>query len=216
LIEAVAENDVGTVVDAGATALNGTGPQLNQALARTGALLTIFGRQRRQLGVAVEQLARLGRSLAGGHDELARAPIELERTTRLLNQNRKKILGTAEELTRTARLLNDKVLEDRVRRLKTMIFQLDPVVAQLGGERQRITRLINGLVTFEQKIPRVVFDGQLLIYPILKFELPGGVVVLPPSSGTNRPGSPLPKDLKDALPDIDDLLAGGLGLGSGK
>jgi phospholipid/cholesterol/gamma-HCH transport system substrate-binding protein len=219
LIEAVANNDVGTVVEAGATALNGNGRQLNSALAKTSALLAIFGQQRQQLGVAVEQLARLGRSLAVGHNELARAPVELERTTRLLNQNKEKILGAVQELTRTARLLNDRVLEGRVLRLKRMIFQLDPVVAQLGGERQRITRLINGLVTFEQKIPRVAYDGQLLIYPILKFELPGGAVVIPEGGGgAKKPGSPLPDDLKDALPDIDDVLGGGLGpaLGGGR
>jgi phospholipid/cholesterol/gamma-HCH transport system substrate-binding protein len=217
LIEAVAENDVGTIVDAGATALNGNGPQLNAALAKSTTLLSIFGQQRRQLGVAVDQLGKLGRSLAGGDDELSRAPGELARTTRLLNENKAKILGTIEQLTRTARLLNDKVLEGRILRLKTMIRRLDPVVAQLGGERARLTRLINGLVTFESKLPRAAYDGQLLMYPILKFQLPGGVVVLPNGGGSNKPGH-VPNDLKDALPDIDDILGGGVApiLGGGR
>jgi phospholipid/cholesterol/gamma-HCH transport system substrate-binding protein len=212
LIEAVAEGNVATIVDAGATALNGTGPQLNAALAKSSALLAIFGRQRRELGVAIERLGRLGRSLAAGDGELARAPAELERTTRLIDQNKDKILETVEQLTRTARLLNDNVLEGRILRLQTMIRQLDPVVARLGGERRRLTALINGLVVFERKLPRAAHDGQLLFYPILKFTLPGGTVVLPDSGG-KRPGPvpELPDDLTDALPDIDDVLGGGVG-----
>lgn len=219
LIEAVAENDVGTIVDAGATALNGNGRRLNDALAKSTTLLSIFGRQRRQLGVAVDQLAKLGRSLAGGDDELTRAPGELARTTRLLNENKTRILGAIEQLTRTARLLDDKVLEGRVRRLKTMIHQLDPVLAQLGGDRTRLTRLINGLVTFEAKLPRAAYDGQLLMYAILKFQLPGGAVVPPGGGGTGKKrAAHVPDDLKDALPDIDDLLGGGAGpiLGGGR
>ncbi len=84
LIEAVAKGDAATIVDAGATALNGTGPRLNAALAKSGALVELFGRQRQELGVAVDRLAALGRSLAGGRDTLAAAPGELARTTRLL------------------------------------------------------------------------------------------------------------------------------------
>jgi phospholipid/cholesterol/gamma-HCH transport system substrate-binding protein len=220
LIEAVAKGNVATIVDAGATALNGNGPKLNAALAKSSMLLQIFGLQRQQLGVAVDQLATLGRSLAAGESELTRAPGELERTTRLLNENKGKILNTVEELTRTARLLNNNVLEGRILRLKTLIRQLDPVLAQLGGDRKRLTRLINGMVQFEQKLPRAAYDGQLLIYPVLKFELPGGAVVLP-GGGEEQQQSPppeLPDDVKDALPDIDDVLGGGVGpiLGGGR
>jgi phospholipid/cholesterol/gamma-HCH transport system substrate-binding protein len=219
LIEAVAKGNVATIVDAGATALNGNGPMLNAALAKSSALLQIFGQQRQQLGVAVDQLATLGRSLAAGDSELARAPGELERTTRMLNENRDELLNTVEELTRTARLLNNNVLEGRILRLKTLIRQLDPVVAQLGGDRKRLTRLINGMVQFEQKLPRAAYDGQLLIYPVLRFELPGGAVALP--GGGEKQQNPLPSvpdDVKDALPDIDDVLGGGVGpiLGGGR
>jgi phospholipid/cholesterol/gamma-HCH transport system substrate-binding protein len=219
LIEAVAKGNVATIVDAGATALNGNGRQLNAALAKTSVLLEIFGQQRQQLGVAVDQLARLGRSLAAGDSELSRAPVELERTTRVLNKNKRQILTTVEELTRTARLLNNNVLEGRILRLKTLINRLDPVLAQLGGDRKRLTTLINGMVQFEQKLPRAAYDGQLLMYPILKFELPGGAVVLPKGGDKQEnPLPPLPDDLKDALPDIDDVLGGGVGpiLGGGR
>ncbi|HEU5157843.1 MAG TPA: MCE family protein [Streptosporangiaceae bacterium] len=224
LIEAVAKGDAATIVDAGATALNGTGPRLNAALAKSGALVELFGRQRQELAVAVERLAALGRSLAGGRDALAAAPGELARATELLDQDKGKILETVRQLTRTARLLNDNVLADRVRRLETMIRRLDPVVARLGGERRRLTTLINGMVTFEAKLPRAAYDGQLLIYPIVRFQLPNGVVVLPEPGRGLAPGLPgqagpaVPRDLKDALPDIDDVLGDGVGpvLGGGR
>ena len=214
LIEAVAAGDAATIVDAGATALRGNGPMLNAALAKSTTLVTMFGRQRQELGAAVDQLAKLGRSLAAGHDALAAAPGELARTTRLIDQNKGRILTAVRQLTRTARLLDDTVLAARVQRLKTMINQLDPVLAELGGERQRLTRLIDGMVVFEQKLPKAVYDGQLLIYPIVRIQLPNGVVVLPNKGGKKGlagqlPTPPLPGDLKEVLPDIDKMLGGG-------
>jgi phospholipid/cholesterol/gamma-HCH transport system substrate-binding protein len=220
LIEAVAEGDAATILDAGATALNGTGPRLNTALAKSGALVEMFGRQRQELGVAVDQLATLGRSLAGGSDALGAAPDELARTTRLLDQNKGKILNAVRQLTRTARLLDDTVLATRVQRLKTMIHQLDPVLATLGGDRERLTKLIDGMVIFERKLPRAAYDGQLLIYPIVRFQLPNAPVAPPgQKKGQQTPSLPdLPGGLKKALPDIDKVLGGGVGpvLGGGR
>jgi phospholipid/cholesterol/gamma-HCH transport system substrate-binding protein len=224
LIEAVAAGDAATIVDAGATALNGNGPMLNAALAKSGTLVAMFGQQRQQLGEAVDQLAKLGRSLAGGHDTLAAAPGELARTTQLIDQNKGRILTAVRQLTRTARLLDDTVLATRVQRLKVMIRKLDPVMATLGGERQRLTKLINGMVVFEQKLPKAVYDGQLLIYPIVRIALPNGTVVLPNGSGKGSKGKAgqgpqlpgkLPDGLKNVLPDIDKVLGGGPILGGG-
>jgi phospholipid/cholesterol/gamma-HCH transport system substrate-binding protein len=212
LLQALAGNDLATIVNTGAAALDGNGQRLNVSVAKSGELLKVFTVQRNQLAQAVDQFAKLGRSLAQGGDELNRAPVELERTTKLLNDNKHKILKTVQRLTYMARQLNDKVLEGRVLRFRTLLRDLDPVLAQLGNNRARLTGLVNGLVTFESKLPRASYDGQLLLYPIVRIAWPDGTPVLPEAgtgSGGSGPKPPeLPRDLRGALPDLEDLLKG--------
>ncbi|MGI5164548.1 MCE family protein [Spirillospora sp. CA-253888] len=211
LLKALAGDDIATVVNAGATALEGQGGSLNTTIAKSADLLKLFSDQRRELGAAVDQFARLGRSLARGSDALDRAPEELEKTTRLLNENKHRILATVEKLTKMATELNDKVLEGRVTRFRTLLNDLDPVIAQLGNNRARLTSLVNGLVTFEKKLPAASYDGQLLLYPLLKIVWPDGTPVLPGLGGSGgarqkEATKKLPDRLRGALPDLDDIL----------
>jgi phospholipid/cholesterol/gamma-HCH transport system substrate-binding protein len=154
LLQALAGNDIATVVNTGAAALDGNGQRINVAIAKSSDLMNMFTAQRAELVHSVDQFARLGRSLAKGGEELGRAPGELERTTRLLNENKHKILATVRKLTTMARELNDKVLEGRVLRFRKLLNDLDPVLAELGGNRARLTRLVNGLVSFSTRLPK--------------------------------------------------------------
>jgi phospholipid/cholesterol/gamma-HCH transport system substrate-binding protein len=218
IIDALANNDVATVVDTGATALGGKGEQLNSMVAKSSNLLAVFAQQRAELGQAVDQLGRLGRSLEGGKNEFDQAPEQIEKTTRLLVQNKDRVLRTIRELTRLARVLNDKVFEGRVLQLRRTLLELDPVLKTLGDNRVRLTRLLNGVVAFEQKLPRATYDGHLLLYPILRIVLPGGTVVPDErTSGSIGDAAGLgtkvkdgvedvPRGLRDALPNIDDFL----------
>ncbi|WP_433463752.1 MCE family protein [Spirillospora sp. CA-128828] len=212
LIQALAGDDVATVVNAGATALDGQGQKLNKTIAQAGELLRMFAEQRRELGESVDRFAKLGRSLANGSDALSQLPGQLERTTRLLNQDKYKIIKTVDRLTMMARELNDKVLEGRILRFRALLRDLDPVLQQLGGDRKRLTALVNGLVTFTDKLPRASYDGQLLLYPIVRLVWPDGTPIFPglsesPKKKQKSARSPeIPKQLQGALPDLDKIL----------
>ncbi|GLZ13069.1 hypothetical protein Acsp04_33040 [Actinomadura sp. NBRC 104425] len=218
LLKALASNDVAAVVNAGATALDGNGGKLNTIVAKSGDLLATFARQRAELGRSVDRLARLGRSLAEGGDELARTPAELEKTTRLLNDNKEEILTTVRRLTELAVQLDDKVLEGRIQRFRDLLRDLDPVLATLAANRQRLTDLVDGLVTFTQKLPLATYDGQLLIYPLLKIVWPDGTPVVPSgnnsgskANGSGGDGTQSGKrsgTSQNPLPDINELLGG--------
>ncbi|TDD84203.1 MCE family protein [Actinomadura rubrisoli] len=209
LVKALAGNDVATVVGTGAAALDGNGRKLNTTIAKAGDLLRLFADQRRELGESVDRFARLGRSLAAGDDALREAPVQLERTTRLLDDNKEKIIRTVDRLTRMAAQLNDKVLEGRIGRFRRLLSDLDPVLQQLGSNRKRLTDLVNGLVTFADKLPRASYDGQLLLYPLLRIVWPDGTPVLPGAGGRPTkaaPGVEIPKQVEGALPDLEKLL----------
>ncbi|MEW2356692.1 MlaD family protein [Spirillospora sp. NPDC029432] len=221
LLQALAGNDVATIVNTGAAALDGNGERINVTIAKSGDLLKVFTAQRAELVRSVDQFAKLGRSLAKGDDQLSKAPGELQRTTALLDDNKHKILKTVQKLTRMARELNDKVLEGRVLRLRELLNDLDPVLSELGNNRTRLTKLVDGLVQFSAKIPKATYDGQLLLYPLVKVVWPDGTPLLPDSvtggaaqagsksktkAGKERQGPKLPPGLEGALPDLNDLL----------
>ncbi|MFB4319765.1 MlaD family protein [Actinomadura sp. 21ATH] len=221
LLQALAGNDVATIVNTGAAALDGNGERINVTIGKSSELLKVFSAQRAELVGSVDQFAKLGRSLAKGDDQLAKAPGEIQRTTALLNDNKHKILKTVQKLTRMARELNDKVLEGRVLRLRKLLNDLDPVLAELGNNRARLTSLVNGLVQFSTKLPKATYDGQLLLYPLVKVVWPDGTPLIPDSitqggQGASNAGTKkkeqrqqaprLPEGLEGALPDLNDLL----------
>ncbi len=210
LIQALAGDDVATVVNAGATALDGNGQKLNKTIAQASDLVKMFAAQRVELGETVDRFARLGRSLANGSDALAQAPGQLERTTRMLNDDKEKIIKTVDRLTKMARELNDKVLEGRIRRFRQLLNDLDPVLQQLGNNRKRLTAVVDGLVAFSYKIPLASYDGQLLLYPIVRVTWPDGRPLFPGlSEPQKKQASPkIPPKLGDALPDLEKLLEG--------
>jgi phospholipid/cholesterol/gamma-HCH transport system substrate-binding protein len=158
----------------------------------------------------VDRFARLGRSLAKGSGALGETPEQLERTTRLLNDDKDKIIKTVDRLTTMARELNDKVLEGRIARFRALLRDLDPVLQQLGDNRKRLTGLVNSLETFTEKIPRASYDGQLLLYPILRLVWPDGTLIFPglgePQKKKSAKAPDLPDDLEGALPDLNKLL----------
>ena len=222
LIKAVAGNDVGTILNTSATALGGNGEKLNSLVAKSGSLIQVFADNKKQLADATDQLAKLSRSLAAGQDQLAAAPDALAKTTKLIDDNKTKILATIQKLTGAARQVNDQVLAGRVQRLRTLIHDLDPVLATFGNSRQALTNLVNGLEEFTRKLPSATYDGQLLLYPILKFVLPNGTV-FPPVAGNgatsksstsapttpSAPGWKLPVGLQNILPKLNNLFGGG-------
>ncbi len=220
LVKAVASNDVGAIVDTSATALGGNGEKLNSLVAKSSSLLKVFADQRVQLAQATQQFARLSQSLSEGKDQLGAAPGQLAKTTKLLDDNKAKILSTIAKLTDAAQQLNVKVLDGRTQRLRTLIRDLDPVLATFGTSRRQLTDLVSGLVEFTQKLPKATYDGQLLIYPILKFMLPNGSLFPPvsssPSSSSSAPSAKsstptwqLPEGLKSILPKLNSLVGGG-------
>ncbi|MBE1530982.1 MCE family protein [Actinomadura algeriensis] len=223
LIKALGGDDLATVVNAGATALDGNGQKLNRTIAKASDLVQVFADQRRALAQSVDQFAKLGRDLAEREDVLSAAPEQIERTTRLLDDNKEKIISAVDELTKAARELNNKVLVGRIERFRELLQDIDPVLAQLGSSRKRLTDLVNGMVEFETKIPLATYDGQLLLYPLLEIVWPDGTPVIPGIGGSTtgggggggsaggeskkKAGSPqLPEGLEGVLPDLKKIL----------
>jgi phospholipid/cholesterol/gamma-HCH transport system substrate-binding protein len=172
LLSAVSGNDIAGIVDAGATAFGGKGRQLNTMIKQSDQLLGLFAAQRDQLTGAIDDLDRLGRQLATGQKALAALPDNLARTTRLLADDREKILTALTSLSRLAQTLNDTILVRRTDKLRTMIEQLGPSIGTLASDKTNLAQLISTLDNFVKVVPRAVYNGQLLAYPVITLVWP--------------------------------------------
>jgi phospholipid/cholesterol/gamma-HCH transport system substrate-binding protein len=174
LLTALSGNDISTIVDAGSTAFGGRGPELQKMIGQTNQLLGLFAAQRAKLDGSVNDLARLGHDLAKGQDELSKLPASLAQTTKVLSDERYQLLDTISKITALARTTNDTVLVGRTDELRRMITELGPVISTLASDKTNLGGLITNMQAFVEKVPRAVYNGQLLLYPILNLSTGSG------------------------------------------
>jgi phospholipid/cholesterol/gamma-HCH transport system substrate-binding protein len=170
LLSALSGNDIATIVDAGSAAFAGKGPELAKMIKQTDSLVALFAGQRAQLDSAVTDLAKLGRDLAKGHDELGRLPVSLAKVTKVIADERYQLLDTISKITQLAEATNNTVLVGRTRQLRQMITQLGPVIGTLASDQTNLGALITNMRDFVNKVPRAIYNGQLLLYPILDLQ----------------------------------------------
>jgi phospholipid/cholesterol/gamma-HCH transport system substrate-binding protein len=195
LIGALADNDVPGLVQAGSTAFAGRGPELNAMIRNAGTLMDTFGKQREALAGAVDDLATLGRKLARHQGSLNRLPGRLASATKLIADDRQKILSAVRSLSDLAETVNDTVLIGHTDQIRRLIQQMGPTLGVLASDKTRLSTLITRAQEFIQRMPRQVYNGQLLIYPVLEF-----------NKGTEKGGQTPPTSLTG--------LAHMLGIGS--
>ncbi|WP_433249957.1 MCE family protein [Actinomadura nitritigenes] len=169
LVGALADGDAPGLVRTASTAFAGRGPQLNAMIANADTLLKTFGARREQLGQAVDDLADLGKRLAAHEDSLKRLPGRVADATRLLADDRQKILTAVHALSDLARTVNDTVLIGHTDQLRRLIEQMGPTLQVLASDRTKLGTLINRLQEFVSRMPRQVYNGQLLTYPVMDF-----------------------------------------------
>lgn len=168
LLQALSGDDISTIVDAGSTAFNGKGPTLQKMIKQINDLVALFTAQRDHLDTTVADLARLGHDLAKGQDELGRLPMGLAKTTKMLADDRIQLLDTIAKITDLAKTTDDTVLVGHIDQIRQLITELGPVISTLASDKTNLAGLITTMQDFVAKVPRAVYNGQLLLYPVLK------------------------------------------------
>ncbi|MFA1546261.1 MlaD family protein [Actinomadura chokoriensis] len=168
LLEAVSAGDVGTIVDAGAAAFGGRGEQLATMTGQVNDLVALFAAQRTRLDSAVTHFARLGRTLAANEKQLARLPGGLAEATRVLERNKDEMIDTLDKITDLVGAMDDTVLLGRLTEIRQMVRQLGPLLRTVAADNSNLGELIAKMENFVTRLPKGVFNGQLLTYPVLK------------------------------------------------
>lgn len=168
LLEAVAAGDVATIVDAGATAFGGKGEQLGEMTGQVDRLLALFAAQRARLDSAVTHFAGLGRTLAANEGRLRELPGGLAEATRVLDENKDEMIDTLDKISELVAAVDDTVLLGRLTEIRQLVRQLGPLLETVTAADSNLGALITKMENFVVKLPKGVFNGQLLTYPVLK------------------------------------------------
>ena len=171
LLTAISGNDLGAIVSAGSAAFDGKGPELQKMIGQANTLLGLFASQRENLDKAVTNLAQLGHDLAKGQDQLGKLPESLAKATKVLSDNRYQLLDTVKKITELARTTDNSVLLGRTAQLQRLLDELGPVISTLASDKTNLSNLIRTAQLFVERVPRGIYNGQLLLYPILSFNI---------------------------------------------
>ncbi|MEV5830567.1 MCE family protein [Spirillospora sp. NPDC052242] len=170
LIGALAAGDAPRLVDTAATALAGRGPTMNAMIGDAAKLVATFERHRGELARAVDDLAELGEKLAAREESLDRLPGRLADATRVLADDRERLLTAVRSLSGMAKTVNDTVLIGYTDELRHLVERLGPTFQVLADDRTRLGTLITRLQEFVERMPRQVYNGQLLVYTVINFD----------------------------------------------
>lgn len=163
VVGAVSGRDLGAVVQAGSEALGGRGARLNEALAKTSDIVSTLDDQQAAIITTIDSLAALGADVAPSSDAIATLIDELSAATSTVTANRDRLVVTVDTLVDLARITTQEVFEPHTERIIELLRQANPLLGALAARTDALTELIDNLVQFNERLPDVVSNGQVLI-----------------------------------------------------
>jgi phospholipid/cholesterol/gamma-HCH transport system substrate-binding protein len=163
LLQAVSANDIGGIVNAGAEALNGRGPQLHRLIGQLSDLAGLLGNQSPQIGQAIDNLGQLGASLAPLRDQLSTLLDNVSRTTTMLTADRQRFFTTLTEFNKLLVSTNTNVIQPHAQQLSSLIREANGILASLNQNSSIITAAVDHFAMAVPRLTRVVSKGQLLM-----------------------------------------------------
>jgi len=163
VIGAIDGTAVASTVDAADAAIGGRGNSLNEALRTAGRVSGSLRSQQDALAGAIDALAQLGATFGPRSDDLVALVDSVESTTRTVAASRDAAVGATEALTGLARSMTDQVIVPQGERIVDLLDQAEPVVASFAAKADAIERLFDNVAHFNNVLPTVVANGQVLI-----------------------------------------------------
>lgn len=163
VIGAIDGSALAATIEAGDQAIGGRGRKLNQALATAGRVTGTLRGQEDALVGAVDALAMLGRTFAPHGDDLVDLIDAVETTTASVAASRDAAVRSTEALIGLARATTEQILIPHSERIVKMLDQAAPIVSAFAAKSDAITRLFDNVAFFNEVLPTVVANGQVLI-----------------------------------------------------
>ncbi|WP_344943080.1 MCE family protein [Actinomadura miaoliensis] len=171
LLAALGGQDLSTITGESATALDGKGRRLNTLVKKAADVSDSYAAASRDLGRALDALARIGGSLREGSRQIDRLPGNVALATERLQADRAQLKRAVQQLTKLARSVNADVQTRHAERLAALLRRADALLAAAvrGGEDLKV--LANAVLAFLRG-PSVSSSGQALLFAWIKGFLP--------------------------------------------
>src|SRR5437764_1277836 len=155
LLGAVNSSDVATLVQTGAEAFGGRGPELNRLIADLSTISGTLASRTQQLTAIFARLVRGAQTLSAGAEDVKTLLTNLATTSKVLVDNRQKAVDAIRQLSRLAAVQND-VLDKYHRDIDKQIKQVDAILAVAATQTQQLGTVVDFLNQFVYALPKAI------------------------------------------------------------
>lgn len=155
LLGAVNSSDVATLVQTGAEAFGGRGPELNRLISDLSTISGTLASRTQQLTSIIDNLDRGAQTLASGSEDIKTLLTNLVTTSQILADNRTKAVDAVKQLSRLAAVQND-VLDKYHQNIDKQIKQVDAILAVAATQTQQLGTVVDFLNQFVYALPKAI------------------------------------------------------------
>jgi phospholipid/cholesterol/gamma-HCH transport system substrate-binding protein len=163
VLGAVTESDVATLVDTGAVAFGGRGPELKALIGDLSSISATLASRTTEITRIIDHLGAASATLAANKDDVATLLTNLAQATTVLSDNRQRAVDALASLSRLARVQNtilDKYRDDVDRQIK----QVDGILGAAAAQSAEVGNLIDWLNKFALGLPKAVPNDFTQVY----------------------------------------------------
>jgi virulence factor Mce-like protein len=155
LLGAVNSSSVATLVQTGAQAFGGRGPELQRLIADLSTISGTLASRTQQITAIIDNLDRGARTLVGGAEDVKTLLTNLATTSKILVDNRQKAVDAVRQLSRLAAVQNE-VLNKYHRDIDTQIKQVDAILAVAATQTRQLGTVVDFLNQFVFALPKAI------------------------------------------------------------
>jgi len=155
LLGAVNSSDVATIVETGAQAFGGRGPELNRLLADLNTISGTLASRTQQITAIIDNLDRGTQTLAAGSPDIQALLTNLATTSKVLADNRQQAIDAIRQLSRLAAVQND-VLDKYRLDIDKQIKQVDAILTVAATQTQQLGTVVDFLNQFVYALPKAI------------------------------------------------------------
>jgi phospholipid/cholesterol/gamma-HCH transport system substrate-binding protein len=155
LLGAINSSDVATLVETGAQAFGGRGPQLNRLLADLNTISGTLASRTQQITAIIDNLDRGTQTLAAGSPDIQALLTNLATTSKVLADNRQQAIDAIRQLSRLAAVQND-VLDKYRLDIDKQIKQVDAILTVAATQTQQLGTVVDFLNQFVYALPKAI------------------------------------------------------------
>jgi phospholipid/cholesterol/gamma-HCH transport system substrate-binding protein len=155
LLGAVNSSDLATIIETGAQAFDGRGPQLNRLLADLNTISGTLASRTQQITTIIDNLDRGTQTLAGGASDISTLLTNLSTTSQVLANNRQQAVDAVRQLSRLAAVQND-VLDKYRLDIDKQIKQVDAILTVAATQTKQLGTVVDFLNQFVYALPKAI------------------------------------------------------------